>query len=400
MADEEVKSLDEFLDNKRADVRELVLSGILSFTTTPENRARFEQTNVIKKIIRLVGDEVWTKIALCCLVNFAQDEVYRKRMIELGAISRLIEYAEDLVKNIATLGRKDEERSVTRKVEEEDIDDIQAFNVGKVSEKFPVDLVIMLLSNLTQEDEGKLKVLDLENPSMKGFYLWKLLRFYGIQDYEHYFHLISNIITNLSSLEVGRKFFLEESKIFLKIVSFINHPNNLRKLGTLRTVRNCLFEYEEFLDFFVEKADIASYLLPTLIVTNYSDEAMKEQVFQNRPEWKKLGTKSGSSMNETNSLVVECLLLVANQDRGLAYLKKNSVNSIVEKIMYMQHIRANEELDGKMQALYQEVHTYNEEEVKEMTEEEKQKLEEEEKAKADQHKKELDEEAKVFDDLD
>jgi hypothetical protein len=55
--------------------------------------------------------------------------------------------------------------------------------------------------------------------------------------------VVTNIFVNVTSIEVGRKFITEEN-IYLRFVNYINTEKENTRVGILKLLRNCAFEWE------------------------------------------------------------------------------------------------------------------------------------------------------------
>ena len=115
-------------------------------------------------------------------------------------------------------------------------------------------LMVMLLVNITQIDEGTVRLLrgggEGEDEKLAGLNVMKLVRLFsrssdsqkaGADDYEH----VGSILVNITRLEDGRKLILDMSKGMLRqILPQIDARSVIRRQGVAGTVRNCCFEAE------------------------------------------------------------------------------------------------------------------------------------------------------------
>lgn len=119
-----------------------------------------------------------------------------------------------------------------------------------------LSIIIKILSNLTLEKEGQTALLN-EGEETEGIHLLKLLKLFSIVTKEKLtlddkgepmdaFKYIANIMTNISQHEIGRKYLLDERRnIFSELVSQMTSSSKVRKLGVLRTLRNCCFQLKK-----------------------------------------------------------------------------------------------------------------------------------------------------------
>ncbi|CAI6008853.1 unnamed protein product [Closterium sp. NIES-65] len=106
-------------------------------------------------------------------------------------------------------------------------------------------LMVMLLANLTQLDEGAEKLLE---PSGSVPLLASLTRRFATSadreegqedEYEH----VATILVNATRLEAARKLLLDpEKKLLRQILPQTSSPNRIRSQGAMATVRNCCFD--------------------------------------------------------------------------------------------------------------------------------------------------------------
>ena len=75
----------------------------------------------------------------------------------------------------------------------------------------------------------------------KGFLLEVLYGFIQLKESRRW--VVTNIFVNVSSIEVGRKFITEE-KIYNRFINYINTENENTRIGVLKLLRNCAFEWE------------------------------------------------------------------------------------------------------------------------------------------------------------
>jgi hypothetical protein len=55
--------------------------------------------------------------------------------------------------------------------------------------------------------------------------------------------VVTNIFVNVTSIEVGRKFITEEN-IYLRFMNYINTEKENTRVGIIKLLRNCAFEWE------------------------------------------------------------------------------------------------------------------------------------------------------------
>ena len=108
-----------------------------------------------------------------------------------------------------------------------------------------IESQLLLLSNITAEIEGS-DILMQANTPIQGLYISQLIDLFicnlGTKKLDQH-QFIANILVNISQTPVGRKYLLDEKRnLFYHLKIFINSDNLIRKVGILRTIRNCSYE--------------------------------------------------------------------------------------------------------------------------------------------------------------
>ncbi|KAJ4711335.1 ARM repeat superfamily protein [Melia azedarach] len=139
-------------------------------------------------------------------------------------------------------------------------------------------LLVMLLVNLTQLDDGISSLLQTEDEQLQGLYVMKLVRSFcrsssEISDdpFEH----VGSILVNISKKEAGRKILLDSKRGLLKqIIRQFDSSSSLRKKGVSGTIRNCCFEAENQLQNLLL---ISEFLWPALLLPVAGNKVYKEE---------------------------------------------------------------------------------------------------------------------------
>ena len=110
-----------------------------------------------------------------------------------------------------------------------------------------IQLQLLLLSNLSQNDEVKKQILEFDREAdFHGLTFSFMLSWFNHPTISPTFHFFANILANLSSIKETREFILQPKIQMLENVVnnvFSVEPN--RRLGCIRTIRNCFFDYED-----------------------------------------------------------------------------------------------------------------------------------------------------------
>ncbi|PPR95251.1 hypothetical protein GOBAR_AA25426 [Gossypium barbadense] len=206
---------------------------------------------VLPSLSRLLSDDKEvSEPAAEALVNLSQNAGLAAKMVEMG----LIKIAMDMLYKPGS--------SITR-------------------------LLVMLLVNLTQLDDGISSLLQIGDDKMQGLYVMKLVRSFcrssetsashssvtPLQDdpFDH----VGSILVNISKKEEGRKMLLDPKRGLLKqIIRQFDSSSLLRKKGVSGTIRNCCFEAENQLQNLLL---ISEFLWPALLLPVAGNKIYGEQ---------------------------------------------------------------------------------------------------------------------------
>jgi hypothetical protein len=103
-----------------------------------------------------------------------------------------------------------------------------------------------LLSNLSRSDEIKKLLLEFNREEeFRGINFGFMLGWFNHPKLAPIFHFFANILANVSSFKDTREFImLPKVKLLESITTSILSIESNRRQGTLKALRNCLFEYE------------------------------------------------------------------------------------------------------------------------------------------------------------
>ncbi|MBA0805693.1 hypothetical protein Gohar_005185 [Gossypium harknessii] len=206
---------------------------------------------VLPSLSRLLSDDKEvSEPAAEALVNLSQNAGLAAKMVEMG----LIKIAMDMLYKLGS--------SITQ-------------------------LLVMLLVNLTQLDDGISSLLQIGDDKMQGLYVMKLVRSFcrssetsashsfvtPLQDdpFDH----VGSILVNISKKEEGRKMLLDPKRGLLKqIIRQFDSSSLLRKKGVSGTIRNCCFEAENQLQNLLL---ISEFLWPALLLPVAGNKIYGEQ---------------------------------------------------------------------------------------------------------------------------
>ncbi|XP_022733735.1 protein HGH1 homolog isoform X1 [Durio zibethinus] len=179
-------------------------------------------------------------------------------------------------------------------------------------------LLVMLLVNLTQLDDGISSLLQIGDEKMQGLYIMKLVRSFcrSSESDDPYDH-VGSILVNISKKEAGRKMLLDPKRGLLKqIIRQFDSSSPLRKKGVSGTIRNCCFEAENQLQNLLL---ISEFLWPALLLPVAGNKIYGEQ------DTSKMPLELGSALSierepvkdpEIRVQALEAIYLIVLQEAG------------------------------------------------------------------------------------
>lgn len=309
-----------------------------SLSASIEGRAALTKTEVVRVLVRLIGDvnQSYVKDAMTALINLAEVSSLALQMVDRNVVSRVL----DLL--------------------------IEAGD----SKMTP--LYTMLLSNVTRFPQGARKLLNLDDDaSLKGYYLSKLLPLFlsttpessgevktsasGATDYSSVASdksaWLGSILVNSTTINEGREIFTDRENRLLKLlVPQMNSKNPLRRRASLGVIRNCLFDHKDH-EWLLTESEMDLLTEVLLLIrkgepfTDDSDtEGMAERL-KNVPESKRVEDDI-----ECKKLIADILTLFTATRFGREYLKQHKAYPIVREF---DRTEENETVSAK---LYDLVH--------------------------------------------
>jgi hypothetical protein len=316
-------------------VRGGALAQVAALSASIEGRAALTKTDVVRVLVRLIGDvnQTYVKDSMSALINLAEVSLFATQMVERNVVSRVLDLLLD------------------------------------ASDSKLMPLYIMLLSNVTRVEAGARKLLNLDDDvSLKGYYVSKLLPLFLSEptpssktqlpmqselaaagtDRNAW---LGGILVNATTLTEGREIFTDKENRFLKLfIPQFSSKNPLRRRASLGVVRNCLFDHkdhewvlkDEEMDLLTE---ILSLIRGPSPFENPSDtEGMNERL-KNVAETKKVEEDV-----ECKKLIIDILTLFTASRFGRDYLKDHKAYPIVREFDRSEN---NETISAK---LYDLVH--------------------------------------------
>eukprot|EP01122_Echinamoeba_exundans_P000316 TRINITY_DN10285_c0_g1_i1.p1 TRINITY_DN10285_c0_g1~~TRINITY_DN10285_c0_g1_i1.p1 ORF type:complete len:423 (+),score=100.99 TRINITY_DN10285_c0_g1_i1:64-1332(+) len=319
---EHIKELVSFLNDRNPQVREQAVELVLGMCGTPEGHAQLVHTEATIYLCRMLGDsnEKIAQNAVQALINLSEDPHFVPKMLKGNVISRLL----DMILENPNLSAS------------------------------TLQYCIQLLSNVSIDPEGAKKVLNLDEPTLKGYYLTKLvtlfLKQFEVTDSDKY-GWVANILTNVTQLKEGRDMLMEPKRGIVKaVLPYIEYQHSpVRKRGVLAMLRNCLFEKDHHGQFLDPELDFLSFLLMPIRGNEVFSEE-KDTVGMPRRLLNVSQQKIRDPDIETRRMVVDCLILLTSTKQGRQYLKDNKAFPIVREY------DKNEEDEELSMTIYKLVH--------------------------------------------
>ena len=314
-------------------VRGGALAQVASLSASIEGRAALTKTDVVRVLVRLIGDvnQSYVKDAMTALINLAEVSTLASQMVDRNVVSRVL----DLLLESAD------------------------------SKLTP--LYTMLLSNVTRIPQGARKLLNLDDDaSMKGYYLAKLLPLFLTEPESKSSTTTGNdfaaiasdksawlgsILVNSTTIQEGREIFTDRSNRLLKLlIPPMSSKNPLRRRAALGVVRNCLFDHKDHEWLLSDpEMDLLTEVLwlirtPRPFEDPSDTDGMVERL-KNVPESKRVEDDI-----ECKKLIADILTLLTATRFGRDYLKSHKAYPIVRE---MDRDEKNETVSAK---LYDLVH--------------------------------------------
>ena len=222
---------------------------------------------------------------------------------------------------------------------------------GMENETF-LNLYFMFLCNLTSYEPGQKSILDLsnENKNFHGVVFFKLLDKFFEYIYHNSFNFCSGIIANVSSLKEGRKLILE-NKIFRIFLIRFDKMNSMKMMNIIRLIRNCSFEYKEYIDDFLEKDGIMfKYLIKLLcLINNADDEKLGieeiDNIYFTNFDVKELTQDDKEIMND---LIIDVFLILTNSAKAVNEMRNKKIKECIELVEEKAISKCNEDMKNKL----------------------------------------------------
>ena len=348
--------------------REKSLEALLSLCNSEELIDIFIELELPKIMIRcLENEDIKEKeLILKILINISGIEKYIKSFIEINVFHRLLSIIFKIIKNNYDTNDNNNNKDKTY----DNVDDLIldtldmnsqnlnnnnnniSFDVKMVFDKYELhninvikgfenetylNLYFIILSNLTSFDVCKEYFLDLNNSNknVHGILFFKLLDKYFENIQNNSFNFCSSLISNVTSIKEGRILILE-NKIFKIFLILFEKMNKMKIINNLRLIRNCVFEYEKFIDEILIKDGILINFLEKILLlnNNYDNKNIFDNL--NNINFNEFENEINNNNNEEkeiiNELIMDIFLILSNNNKSVIEMKNKNLLKIIENL--------------------------------------------------------------------
>ena len=343
--------------------REKSLEALLSLCNSEELIDIFIELELPKIMIRcLENEDIKEKeLILKILINISGIEKYIKSFIEINVFHRLLSIIFKIIKNNYDTNNNNKDKTYDN-VDDLILDSLDmnsqnnnnnniSFDVKMVFDKYELhninlikgfenetylNLYFIILSNLTSFDVCKEYFLDLNNSNknVHGILFFKLLDKYFENIQNNSFNFCSSLISNVTSIKEGRILILE-NKIFKIFLILFEKMNKMKIINNLRLIRNCVFEYEKFIDEILIKDGILINFLEKILLlnNNYNNKNIFDNL--NNINFNEFENEINNNNNNEekeiiNELIMDIFLILSNNNKSVNEMKNKNLLKIIE----------------------------------------------------------------------
>ena len=380
----QIKSILECLKSPMA--RPKALEAILGLCESEELTEIFISLELPKIMVRLLENEDIKEKdqVLQILINISGKESYLPHFLKINTIHRILNLIFKTIKS--EFEQKDKEKNNKKETYESPEDVIlesldkmlgkdllyengKIFDVKMEFDKYVINadkvtdlkgmenetflnLYFMFLCNLTSYEPGQKNMLDLqnENKNFHGVVFFKLLDKFFEYIYHNSFNFCSAIIANISSLKEGRKLILE-NKIFKIFLIRFDKMNAMKTINIIRLIRNCSFEYKDYVQDFLEKDSIMfKFLIKLLCLINNADDGKLgieeiDNIYLTNFDVKDLTEDDKETLND---LIVDIFLILTNSAKAVDEMKNKKVKECIELVEEKAISKCKEDMKNKL----------------------------------------------------
>ena len=349
--------------------REKSLEALLSLCNSEELIDIFIELELPKIMIRcLENEDIKEKeLILKILINISGIEKYIKSFIEINVFHRLLSIIFKIIKNNYDTNNNNNKDKTYDNVDDLILDSLDmnsqnlnnnnnnniSFDVKMVFDKYELhninlikgfenetylNLYFIILSNLTSFDVCKEYFLDLNNSNknVHGILFFKLLDKYFENIQNNSFNFCSSLISNVTSIKEGRILILE-NKIFKIFLILFEKMNKMKIINNLRLIRNCVFEYEKFIDEILIKDGILINFLEKILLlnNNYDNKNIFDNL--NNINFNEFENEINNNNNNEekeiiNELIMDIFLILSNNNKSVIEMKNKNLLKIIENL--------------------------------------------------------------------
>ena len=379
----QIKSILECLKSPMA--RPKALEAILGLCESEELTEIFISLELPKVMVRLLENEDIKEKdqVLQILINISGKESYLPHFLKINTIHRILNLIFKTIKSEFEQKDKDNNKKEIYESPEdvilESLDKMlgkdllyengKIFDVKMEFDKYVINadkvtdlkgmenetflnLYFMFLCNLTSYEPGQKNMLDLqnENKNFHGVVFFKLLDKFFEYIHHNSFNFCSAIIANISSLKEGRKLILE-NKIFKIFLIRFDKMNAMKTINIIRLIRNCSFEYKDYVQDFLEKDSIMfKFLIKLLCLINNADDDKLgieeiDNIYFTNFDVKDLTEDDKETLND---LIVDIFLILTNSAKAVDEMKNKKVKECIELVEEKAISKCKEDMKNKL----------------------------------------------------
>ena len=379
----QIKSILECLKSPMA--RPKALEAILGLCESEELTEIFISLELPKVMVRLLENEDIKEKdqVLQILINISGKESYLPHFLKINTIHRILNLIFKTIKSEFEQKDKDNNKKEIYESPEdvilESLDKMlgkdllyengKIFDVKMEFDKYVINadkvtdlkgmenetflnLYFMFLCNLTSYEPGQKNMLDLqnENKNFHGVVFFKLLDKFFEYIHHNSFNFCSAIIANISSLKEGRKLILE-NKIFKIFLIRFDKMNAMKTINIIRLIRNCSFEYKDYVQDFLEKDSIMfKFLIKLLCLINNADDDKLgieeiDNIYFTNFDVKDLTEDDKETLND---LIVDIFLILTNSAKAVDEMKNKKVKDCIELVEEKAISKCKEDMKNKL----------------------------------------------------
>ncbi|KAK9766856.1 Protein hgh1 [Basidiobolus ranarum] len=315
--------LTSFLNDPKAEVRQLAVKHVLSFTTKDSGYLPLFKkyaTQVIGDLKKLCREPTLiAHDALSALINLSGDAEIIEHLDDMGFIKLLV-------------------------------------LIIIIPKSILADVACMLLANISKSESVCVKLMEATSTPVdsltKSHRVIDQLAEVFVKGYERQYnsnaeyHFLASVFANITTIPQGRSFFVEKAEDneapLTKITCFTEDSHVIRRGGVISTIKNCCFATQSHSDLLDEDQ---INILPSILLPLCGPEEFDLDDMDGMPEEVQLlpETKKREADPHLRSTLLEALVLLTTTREGREILRAKKVYPIVREVHLAED---DEEIQG------------------------------------------------------